>query len=142
MGYLSWFEQHANKHAKLVEKLLKKNFSKDEIIAYFVFENMQLKELSFCPLYERNKKCHNLRYLNCFLCACPNFRFNDEGVLKEGDIITKSICSINSKKSAFLTHKKVKHLDCSACSVPHTKNYVKKHFKLSWKEIMKACQDV
>ena len=56
--------------------------SDEEVIAYFKFENMVKKEPDFCPLYKDNKKCHDMKELNCYLCACPNFRFDDEGFKK------------------------------------------------------------
>ncbi len=41
------------------------------------------KENDFCLLYKDNKKCHDYEDLNCYLCACPYFRFDDEGISKK-----------------------------------------------------------
>ncbi len=139
MSYFEWFETHANKHHFVIEKLRAKNYSPKEIIDYFVFENMVVCEPDFCLLYANKQKCHNKAYLNCFLCACPHFRFNDEGLRVEKGITCKSECSIQSKKSSWFIHDNVAHLDCSACIVPHTKAYITKHFDVDWKKIMKNC---
>ena len=139
MSYSSWFEAHALKHKKIVDKLVVMGYTKEQIIDYFDFDNMVEKENDFCPLYKEPKKCHDMESLNCYLCACPNFRFNDEGLdtYKEMKILSK--CDIdNGEKFAG---KGVIHQDCSSCSVPHHKAYVEKNFDLDWKKIMSKCQD-
>lgn len=139
MSYLEWFETHANKHHAIVQKLRTQKYSDEAIIDYFSFENMVEKEPDFCLLYANKQKCHDLKVLNCYLCACPHFRFNDAGLRVENGVTCKSICAIDSKKSGVFVHENVAHLDCSACSVPHTKAFIRKHFDASWKKIMKAC---
>ena len=139
MSYLKWFDAHAKKHEVVLAKLYAQYKTKEEIIAYFRFENMQKNEPDFCVLYAKNQKCHDLDYLNCFLCACPHFRFNDEGLKLEEGLLIKSQCAIKSRKSSYFEFEKVAHLDCSRCSVPHTKAFVEKHFDMSWKRIMQKC---
>ncbi len=80
MNYSTWFESHGQKHKKIMSKL--EELSDDDVIAYFKFENMVEKEPDFCFLYKEHKKCHEMEDLNCYLCACPNFRFDDEGLRK------------------------------------------------------------
>jgi len=92
MTYLSCFEEHAQKHEKIMNKLLSKDFSKEQIIQYFDFDNMVKQEKDFCLLYKENKKCHDMQSLNCYLCACPNFRFNDEGITELDNTIQHSYC--------------------------------------------------
>ncbi|MEA3374503.1 MAG: hypothetical protein U9Q62_12535 [Campylobacterota bacterium] len=147
MSYTQWFEEHAVKHKKLMQKLLSKGLARDEIIAYFDFENMVKKEPDFCPLYkelneqsEMGKKCHDMTSLNCYLCACPNFRFSDEGFEKREDKRVYSYCAIESKDGRQGVYGDAIHQDCSKCSVPHHVSYVKKHYDEDWKTIMKACQ--
>ena len=138
MGYSEWFEKHAAKHKKIVDKLVKKNFTKEQIIDYFDFDNMVKNENDFCPLYKEPKKCHDMEKLNCYLCACPNFRFNDAGLGSYNEFKILSECSIdNGEKFAG---KGVIHQDCSSCSVPHHKAYIEKNFDLDWKKIMSECQ--
>ena len=139
MSYLEWFETHANKHHAIVQKLCAQKYTKERIIDYFLFENMVEKEPDFCLLYTNKQKCHDLKALNCYLCACPHFRFNDAGLNVEEGVTCKSVCFIHSKKSGVFVYDNVAHLDCSACSVPHTKAYISKHFDVSWKTIMQAC---
>ena len=139
MGYEDWFTTHADKHKKIIEKLLRKNFSKEQIIEYFDFDNMKKEEIEFCPLYKEDKKCHDMESLNCYLCACPNFRFSDDGIEKTEDATQYSFCDINSKDGVQATYGEAVHQDCSKCSVPHHKEYVNKHFDLEWKQIMQNC---
>ncbi|MFT7860784.1 MAG: hypothetical protein ABXS93_07590 [Sulfurimonas sp.] len=139
MGYLSWFEQHAKAHKKIVEKLVAAGKTKEEIIDYFDFENMVKNEPEFCPLYAENRKCHDMDELNCYLCACPNFRFKDEGVKKVEDKTQYSFCAIDSKDGRQGIYGEKIHQDCSKCTVPHHRSYVEKHFDLDWKKIMQEC---
>lgn len=126
MSYSKWFVENKQKHNAVIEKLKQKGFSKEQIIDYFVFENMVDNESDFCFLYSKNQKCHCVNYLNCFFCGCPHFRFNDEGIEVKDDVVVKSQCSIDSKKALKFVYEGVEHLDCSACALPHTKSFVKK----------------
>lgn len=128
MSYLSWFKNHAKKHQEIVKKV-----AKDELVEYFKWENISKTDVGFCPLFAQNKKCHDMEELNCYLCACPNFRFDDSA--KE----LKSWCNIDSKDGAVIEHNGVKHQDCSGCRVPHELGYINKHFDTDWLKIMKAC---
>ena len=139
MGYKRWFEEHALKHKVIVTKLLSKNYSHEQIIEYFDFENMKKEEYDFCPLYAKNKKCHDMEKLNCYLCACPNFRFDDEGIQKIKTKTQYSLCDIKSKDGRQGVYGEKIHQDCSKCGVPHHQDYVKKHFDLDWKKIMQKC---
>ena len=140
MSYETWIEEHAKKHKQIIDKLLKQGLDKERIIDYFDFENMKEKERDFCPLYAQNKKCHDMQELNCYLCSCPNFRFNDEGLKKMDGKTLFSICSIESKEGKQGIYGKAIHQDCSGCTVPHHKAYVEKHFDLDWSKIMQDCK--
>jgi len=136
MSYTKWFDKHAKKHQVIIKKLLAKNYTKAQIIEYFDFENMCLQEEDFCPLYKDHKKCHDMQTLNCYLCACPNFRFKDEGIEKIDEKTQYSLCNIDSKDGRQGVYGDVIHQDCSKCNVPHHLSYVEKHFDLDWKKIM------
>ena len=138
MSYEEWFETHAAKHKKIVDKLVAKGLGEDEIINYFEYENMAKEEIDFCPLYKDNKKCHEMEKLNCYLCGCPNFRFDDEGLDEYNAKKILSKCDINN--GSKLSHGSFIHQDCSKCTVPHHKAYVKKNFDLDWKKIMSGCK--
>jgi len=140
LGYNEWVQKHAKKHKNIVEKLTEQGYSKEEIIDYFDFENMKKKELDFCPLYAKNKKCHDIESLNCYLCSCPNFRFNDEGIKKVNKKTQYSYCNIDSKDAKQGIYGEKIHQDCSGCTVPHHKAYIEKHFDLDWAKIMKECK--
>ena len=139
MTYLGWFEDQAEMHENIMKKLIYQGYTKSQIIAYFEFDNMVKEEPDFCPLYAKNKKCHDLEYLSCYLCACPNFRFNDNGIEKQEDNTQYSFCDIDSKDGEQSLYGNKIHQNCSACSVPHNKEYVEKHFDKNWKKIMKNC---
>ena len=99
MSYKSWFQSHGKKHKEIVDRL--SHLSDNELIEYFRYENMVKNEPDFCPLYEDNKRCHNMENLNCYLCACPNFRFDDNGFREEeGRIVLNK--DINLAKKALL----------------------------------------
>ena len=135
MTYKEWRDKHAKKHAQIIEKLEGK--SRDEIISYFDYDNMQKEEPNFCPLYAENKKCHDMKNLNCYLCACPYFRFDDAGIKNIGDKRLYSFCSIYHKNGAVFESDFALHQDCSNCIVPHKENFVRKLFDKKWNNIMK-----
>ncbi|HFB54071.1 MAG TPA: hypothetical protein ENJ67_04995 [Sulfurimonas autotrophica] len=140
MSYNNWLREHAKKHKKIVEKLLQDGLTQEAIIEYFDFDNMKTHEPDFCPLYTENKKCHEMEALNCYLCSCPNFRFSDEGIQSIEEKTQYSYCNIDSKDGRQGVYGEKIHQDCSRCQVPHTKEYVRKHFDLNWSKIMSLCE--
>lgn len=135
MTYKDWCDEHALKHGNVMAKL--KGLSTDVIIEYFEYDNMKQKEPDFCFLYAQNKKCHDMEKLNCYLCACPHFRFDDMGIKKIGEKTLYSFCSINHKNGAIFESERAMHQDCSHCLVPHKSDFVKKLFDKKWNNIMK-----
>jgi len=140
MSYSKWFEQHKIKHKKIVDKLLSKNYTKEQIVDYFLYENMQQNEIDFCPLYAKNKKCHDIDELNCYLCACPNFRFDDNGIKQIDGKTQYSFCNIDSKYGRQGIYSEKIHQDCSGCNIPHGRFFVLKNFDLDWEKIMSKCK--
>jgi len=140
MTYTQWFEAHGDKHRLLTNRLSAKGLSTEEIIRYFRFENMVENEPDFCELYKTNTKCHDMQDLNCYLCACPYFRFTENPVEQEGKRI-HSHCSIDAKDGAIFEHENNIHQDCSGCLIPHHESYIKKNFNTSWFETMKECEE-
>lgn len=134
MSYNSWFQQHGEKHQAILKKLT--HLSSEEIIAYFRFENMLKHEPDFCPLYKEQKKCHDIPKLNCYLCACPHFRFNDEGLTEMYGKKLYSTCSINSKEGKRFIDDTAMHQDCSNCTIPHHESYIRTIFQRDWFEMM------
>jgi Zn-finger protein len=113
------------KHKKLVEKLA--HLSDEELINYFDFDNMVKAEPDFYLLYKENKKCHDMEKLNCYLCACPNFRVGK----------SSSTCAINSKDGGSIKAPDgFTHQDCSNCTVPHKVEYIKENFSRDWLKVM------
>jgi len=135
MSYREWFDTHAAKHAAIIEKLA--HLGDEEVIKYFRFENMVINEPDFCPLYAENRKCHDTPELNCYLCACPNFRFNDKGFRIEEGKTLFSTCSIESPDGDRYIGDTAIHQNCAGCIVPHRESYIRKVFSRDWKAIMK-----
>jgi len=134
MTYMQWFESHAPKHKAIMDTLT--DLSDEEVISYFIFENMKNKHPDFCPLYADNKKCHEMEELNCYFCACNHFRFSDEGLAKEGACTRYSLCHIDAKESCDFVSEDAIHLDCSNCEIPHKKSVIHKYFSRDWREVM------
>ena len=135
MTYQEWFDAHASKHAAIMKKLT--HLSDEEVIKYFRFENMVIHENDFCLLYAQNKKCHDIEHLNCYWCACPYFRFNDQGLEVIEDKTLYSTCSIHCKEGAQFVSDKSIHQDCTRCLIPHQEKIFKKEFNRDWRTTMK-----
>jgi len=135
MGYMQWYLRHGKKHAEIMRRL--EGLDESEVLEYFLYDNMLENEPDFCPLYRDGKKCHDIENLNCYLCACPYFRFDDAAIEKRDGKELRSLCSIDAVKSSFIEHDDVIHLDCSACLLPHKKAFIHRHFDRDWFEIMK-----
>jgi len=134
MTYKEWFDAHGTKHQKVMKKL--NGLSDEEVIAYFRFENMVEKEPGFCPLYAEKKKCHETEELNCYLCACPHFRFDDNGLYTKENKTVYSTCSINAREGKEFVSEDAVHQDCSACLLPHSESFIRKVFTRNWFAIM------
>ena len=139
MAYKDWFEKHAKKHADIVSTL--GHLSDTELIEYFDFDNMKVKHPDFCPLYPKDKKCHDIPKLNCYLCACMHFRFNDNSTQKIGEKTCYSHCSIESKNHRLFENETAIHNDCSQCKVPHKNHVIEKYFSRDWLEVMDKCDE-
>ena len=117
MTYTEWEEAHKKKRDGVLSRLT--HLSAKEVEEYFLYRNMSINEPDFCGLYKDNKKCHDIEDLNCFLCGCPFFIYEDKGLFVEGGVTTYSTCSINAKEgSQFLSGNSV-HQDCTNCTIPH-----------------------
>jgi len=135
MSYLAWFKRHGKKHAAVMRKLT--HLSDAEVIAYFRYENMVKHEPDFCPLYKKEKKCHTMETLNCYWCACPHFRFDDEGFEIIDGKVLKSYCAVNAKEGRQIISGDVIHQDCSRCLLPHKESVLQRHFSRNWFETMR-----
>ena len=134
MTYTEWVQNHGKKHQAIMSRLA--HLDDQEVIEYFRFENMLIHEPDFCPLYAQNKKCHNIETLNCYLCACPYFVFDDTGLSKENDKTIYSKCNINSKDGARFESENSIHQDCSGCLIPHDEQYAERVFSRDWARMM------
>lgn len=140
MGYESWLTAHTKKHSGIAAKL--SGLDTDEILEYFLYENMVKNEPDFCPLYQKNKKCHDIEGLNCYLCACPNFRFSDTGLKRVPDGTVFSECAVKSVDGRQKSGGGKIHQDCSGCAIPHKKEYIAEIFDLRLDVIMGSCKSM
>lgn len=132
MTYTDWKTEHDMKVKKILDKLDEKGLTANEVIEYFKFENMVEKEPNFCLLYQDNKKCHPIKNLNCLFCACPYFKFDENGLKElEGDRTLMSDCTINSKFRDVFEYEEKVHCDCTKCFVPHSKGFAMRNIKSS-----------
>ncbi|MDD3595349.1 hypothetical protein [Sulfuricurvum sp.] len=139
MTYIHWFQTHAEKHRRILSRLSAQNLSPDQIVAYFTFEKMVEKEKDFCQLYATKRKCHDIPNLNCYWCACPYFRFNDNAQTDTEGIVVYSYCAINAPAGKPFRHENSIHHDCSDCTIPHDPDTILKKFSVDWNMTMKAC---
>lgn len=128
MTYAEWTKEHKKKVEKIQRKLEKKGYTKQEVIAYFNWDNMVKKEKDFCGLYKDNKKCHNMDNLNCYLCGCPHFKCSDIPLFTRQENKVFSVCGINSNKAKTFTVDNNTHCDCSDCFLPHKTHVAEKHY--------------
>lgn len=135
MTYKEWLEDYILRREKIVKKL--SHLSDDELVDYFDYDSLIVNEPDFCPLFAKKQKCHEIEDLNCYLCGCPNFRFDDNGFKKKNGKMIFSCCAIKSPNAKEIETENGYHLDCSKCVIPHKKSYIKKVFSRSWKKIMK-----
>ncbi len=136
MSYKEWCEIHFKKHSAIMKKL--SHLSDDEVIEYFDYEHMRVAEPDFCLLYADGKKCHEMENLNCYLCACPHFRFDDDGIKKVGEKTLFSFCSIDAKKGKVFESESAMHQDCTHCFIPHKKEFIKKLFHRDLQSIIES----
>ncbi|DAB30280.1 MAG TPA: hypothetical protein CFH84_05005 [Sulfurimonas sp. UBA12504] len=139
MTYKEWFDSHSIKHTTIVAKLHERGMNKKQIIDYFDFDNMVLHEREFCLLYQEDKKCHDVETLNCYLCACPHFRFDDNSTTNIEEKTEYSFCAINAKEGKKFISQNALHQDCTACLVPHSEEFISKCFDIEWQKIMDKC---
>lgn len=139
MTYTQWFNAHADKHHLLIQKLLTQRMDSQQIVTYFEFENMVKHERDFCLLYATKTKCHDIPNLNCYWCACPYFRFDDNASANPDGITVFSHCSIHAPRGGPFYHENIIHHDCSACTIPHDPKTIQKSFSPSWRETMSEC---
>jgi len=138
VSYSSWFQAHGQKHREIVDRV--SQLSDRELIEYFRWDNMVANEVDFCPLYAKDKKCHDIELLNCYLCACPNFRFDDNIFSQESGKNLYSYCDIESKDGTKYITDDAIHQNCSGCLVPHSEEYIYSHFSRDWFDIMKRVE--
>lgn len=134
MGYRAWFDHHARAHRALVERL--QHLSPLERLSYFRFESMCEHEPNFCSLYARGESCH-LQSINCYWCACPFFRFHDEGVVRADGMRLYSRCARGL--GCEYHHEGSVHHDCSGCLVAHDEGQIRHFLDQSWEETMRKC---
>lgn len=125
MTFHEWRTKHTEDLVVLLSSLPVDSI--DEIISYFDYDNMSKAHPEFCPLYSTSTKCHDMKRLNCFFCACPHFKCSDEPLfVSENGTKTMSICTISSKQAQSFTIDNISQCDCSTCFIPHTHSHIRR----------------
>ena len=135
MTYLQWAKAHRKKVIDIKSNLSERGYSKKQILDYFDYNNMIIRHKDFCLLYKDNKKCHDIENLNCYLCACPYFVFNDYTPIRNNEY---SICKVDSKFSKIFEFEDKKHCDCSDCIIPHTRQMCDKFYSIDSYDFMEG----
>lgn len=129
MTYSDWEQEHKVKRSNLQRKLENQGLTEKQIIDYFDWSNMVVKQPEFCGLYKTKTKCHNIENLNCYNCGCPYFKYTDTPPLGTDGKKRFSSCTIRSKYSKdFETDGNI-HCDCTDCTIPHTKTMAKRYYE-------------
>ncbi|MEF3191658.1 MAG: hypothetical protein K6347_03780 [Campylobacterales bacterium] len=142
MTYSAWMSAHQAKHRQIVAKLIDEGCSQEQIIDYFSYESMRRNHPDFCPLYATATHCHEIEDLNCYLCGCPHFRYNDTGLERINGQTLLSRCAINCPDGALFVAGDQIHQDCSRCSLPHRIPFIRRHFDSDWGKIMANCLEL
>ena len=138
MTYRQWYEEFGNRHRAVIGQLAEE--SGEELIEYFLYENMRRLHPDFCPLYTRGEKCHDLEELNCYLCGCPHFRYCDDGIDTVEGKVRYSLCAIDAKEGRRFETEEAIHQDCSGCPLPHLSGFIRRHFDRDWAAVMAECE--
>lgn len=92
----------------------------EEIVEFFMYENMRRRYPDFCQYYKSGEICHkNMKKenFNCFFCGCPEFYASYYNVSEK----QFGKCLLGSKKGKY---DETGHWDCSDCSFVHYPKYV------------------
>jgi len=127
--YSSWATDHLKSRQAIQHKLEAKGLTPEQVVDYFNYDNMITHEPDFCPLYAQGKKCHDVNYLNCYLCACPHFNYSDDSLYQKGTKSIFSECTINSRFASEFEYENNVHCNCAACTIPHTKKAALKAYE-------------
>lgn len=113
-------------HEKVCKIIRENNLtSPEEVVEFFMYENMKERYPDFCPLYKENKTCHeklSKDSFNCFFCACPHFisSLYNKTEKKFGG------CSLNSKNGLYNEYG---YWDCTKCYFVHHPRYALRYLR-------------
>ena len=129
MTYSSWATDHLKSRQAIQQKLEAKGLTPEQVVDYFNYDIMSVNKPNFCPLYAQGKKCHNVSYLNCYLCACPHFKYSDDSLYQKDSKKIFSECTINSRFATDFEFENDVHCNCADCTIPHTKKAALKAYE-------------
>jgi len=84
-----------------------------------------------CPVYLPNSKpCHeDIKQLNCFLCACPNYTSQ-----------LPCACKIDSTNGTYYQNPNIpggEVWDCNRCITPHTQEFLRTYLENNMEQLKK-----
>jgi len=137
-----WQQKFKTNKLKILNAFINDEETLESITTHFVYENMQMENPNFCPLYKKSKLCHHLKpdKLYCFACDCPHYSLDDSPFM-QNDMKTVGKCLVQSKKARYVTYKgksvesQYAILDCTDCIIPHTKYSAERELKKAIQEL-------
>lgn len=113
-----WMEEFKLKLAKI---LIDNDITRpEEVVEFFMYNNLKFRYPDFCPLFARGEICHkNMKKenFNCFFCACPYF-YTAYYNVRERQF---GKCRLGSRKGRY---DESGQWNCSECSFVHYPKYV------------------
>ena len=122
MGYDEWYRSFVSARAQILSSLETNDI--ETAAEYFEYDRLSLSHPSFCPLFEKGQRCHDMQKLNCFFCACPYFVYDDNGLYEKEGKTVYSRCSINAPEGREFVGADSIHQDCSGCIIPHKRAFI------------------
>lgn len=114
-----WKKSYIRKVRRIIEKYNLK--TPDEIVSFFMYNNISKVEPDFCPLFASKELCHDRKREEfcCLFCACPYYfaEYWNEDLNEYGR------CTFGSVLGKYLPSG---YWDCTNCSFVHSPEQAKR----------------
>jgi len=114
----AWRDDFIQKALKIIKRENIKTI--EDIPAFFLYDNMRIYDAAFCPLYERNEKCHigiaDEKFC-CLFCGCPFF----DSKYRNDDRHEYGACTNNIGRGVRNSNG---YWDCTDCAIVHDIDWI------------------